>query len=291
MESYRDRARRWTVPARNRRARGIKHPVEDFLFTYYFLSLKKLEEWHPSIDETLEDSGEVPEWLRTAPYVSKGGVLRMEPRLSKTEKMRLEWILELLVATRDRDPHFGCHGLHEWAMIYTGENVRHRESCPLRLSQIEIDEVVRSRPLTCTHFDAFRFFHPSAGAMNRCQPSLDRRIELEQPGCIHANMDLYKWASKSLPWVGSELVLDCFELAAELREVDMRASPYDLSEFGLEAIPIESPDGRKAYEAEQRRLSVAAAPLRQRLIDSISSVLEVSADVRTDSEAVEPAGI
>ena len=41
-------------------------------------------------------------------------------------------------------------------------------------------------------------------------------------------MDLYKWAYKLGPLVESELVMDCLELAADARELDMRASPYDL---------------------------------------------------------------
>jgi hypothetical protein len=102
--------------------------------------------------------------------------------------------------------------------------------------------------------------------MNRIQPTLERRVELEQPGCIHANMDLYKWAAKAMPWVGSELLLDCFELATELRDLDMRASPYDLSAWGREPVRIETPEGRRMYEGEQRRLALKAAPLRERLI-------------------------
>jgi hypothetical protein len=52
---YRERARRWTQPMRERRARGEKHPVFDFLNTYYQLSLGKLESWHPGMGVRLED--------------------------------------------------------------------------------------------------------------------------------------------------------------------------------------------------------------------------------------------
>ena len=34
----------------------------------------------------------------------------------------------------------------------------HEGTLPLRVTQKCIDEVVQSRPLVCTHFDAFRFF-------------------------------------------------------------------------------------------------------------------------------------
>ena len=87
-------------------------------------------------------------------------------------------------------------------------------------------------------------------------------------------MDLYKWAAKAMPWAGSELLLDCFELAVELRDLDMRASPYDLTEWGREAVRIETADGRRIYENEQRTLAARARPLRERLIDVIRKTLD-----------------
>jgi hypothetical protein len=189
--------------------------------------------------------------------------------LADKEKARLHWLRELLVGTRDRAPILACHGLHEWAMVYRGEQVRHAGTTPLRLPQAEIDALVDSRPVRCSHFDAFRFFHPDAQPLNRLQPSLMGRRDFEQPACIHANMDLYKWTFKAMPWAGSDLLLDCFELAMELRDLDMRASPYDLAAFGLEPVRIETSEGRREYEQEQARLAAKAAPLRQRLIDAL----------------------
>ena len=90
---------------------------------------------------------------------------------------------------------------------------------------------------------------------------------LEQPACLHANMDLYKWAAKAMPWTGSELLLDCFELAVDLRDLDMRASPYDLTAWGRIAVPVETPEGRRQYETEQKALAIRARPLRQRLLE------------------------
>lgn len=110
--------------------------------------------------------------------------------------------------------------------------------------------------------------------MNRLQPELESRMMLEQPGCVHANMDLYKWAAKSMPWIGSELLLDCFELAMELRDLDMRASPYDLTAWGREPVRIETAEGRRIYESEQRRLAEMAAPLRERLIAALGRIEE-----------------
>jgi hypothetical protein len=118
-----------------------------------------------------------------------------------------------------------------------------------------------------------RLFAAEARPLNRLQPTLESRVALEQPGCVHANMDLYKWAAKSMPWVGSELLLDCFELAIRLRDLDMRASPYDLSAWGCEPVRIETAEGRRIYEAEQRRLAAEAVPIREKLISALERTL------------------
>ena len=89
---------------------------------------------------------------------------------------------------------------------------------------------------------------------------------LEQRGCLHANMDLYKWAFKLAPYTPSELIADCFELARDIREVDMRASPYDLAGLGFPPIRIETAGGRAEYEQHQRALAARGEPLREKLI-------------------------
>jgi hypothetical protein len=274
-ERHRLRAQRWTAPARRRRARGERHPVEDFLFTYYFVSFNQLEQWHPGFGVSLAEDAKMPAWLRGDPYETNGSRVRLSPSgPSAKARVRLGWIRDLLVATRSRPPNYGCHGMHEWAMVYTGGEIRHRESCPLRLPQQEIDEFVNSRPIACSHFDAFRFFHPAARPLNRLQPTMDLRQSLEQPGCIHANMDLYKWAGKAMPWVGSDLLIDAFEHAMKLRELDMRASPYDLTSHGFEPIRVETEAGRSEYARCQQELAEAAAPIRDRLIEALARVLD-----------------
>lgn len=271
--AHRARAERWTVPARKRRGANRPHPVEDFLFTYYPFSFAKLEEWHPPAGTSLAAAAPLPTCWKKPPYRQQDGTVFAAPALlADKEAARLHWLRELLAATRDRAPILACHGLHEWAMVYRGEQVRHARTTPLRLPQQEIDALVESRPVRCSHFDAFRFFHPDAQPLNRLQPSLIGRRDFEQPACIHANMDLYKWAFKAMPWAGSDLLLDCFELAIELRDLDMRASPYDLAGFGLQPVRIETPEGRREYEKEQARLAAKAAPLRQRLIDILDRV-------------------
>lgn len=273
------RAERHTLPARRRRDRGQPHPVMDFLFEYYPFAFSLLEHWHPGTGVALEWTGDgfspaLPTAFSDRWYaVEDGRVFADARRIGEKERQRLSWIASLLEATRDRQPNFACHGLHEWAMVYRGKEVRHERTLRLRLPQAEIDAVVESRPVCCSHHDAFRFFAAEARPLNRLQPDLDSRILLEQPGCLHANMDLYKWAAKAMPWVGSDLLLDCFELAVELRELDMRASPYDLAEWGHEPVRIETAGGRAEYEGMQREFAARAGPLRQRLISRIRETL------------------
>ena len=160
-------------------------------------------------------------------------------------------------------------------MVYQAEDIRHSSTAPLRLPQEEIDALVSSRPIVCTHHDAFRFFSKSARPFNRLQPNIDTRLLNEQPGCVHANMDLYKWAAKSMPWIGSELLLETFQLASQLRDLDMRASPYDLSNWSVSPIKIETPEGRRLYEKEQRQLAAIALTLREKLINSLTYIISI----------------
>ncbi|RYD35581.1 MAG: 3-methyladenine DNA glycosylase [Verrucomicrobiaceae bacterium] len=271
------RAEAHTLAARRRRDHGQPHPVEDFLFQYYPYAFSFLENWQPGAGVALEwlgDESPAPPF-NGKHYTREDGFLFADPsRMTEKERERLSWIRDMLAATRDRAPNFACHGLHEWAMVYKGKEVRHEKTTPLRLSQQEIDNLVESRPICCSHHDAFRFFANEARPMNRLQPSLETRMSLEQPGCVHANMDLYKWAAKSMPWIGSELLIDCFELAIELRDLDMRASPYDLAAWGRDTVRIETTEGRRVYETEQRALAAKAVPLRQALVAALEKTLE-----------------
>ena len=101
--------------------------------------------------------------------------------------------------------------------------------------------MVEAHPIRCSHFDAFRFFTPPAVDRNRLQYAQET-ASWSSRSCLHAGMDLYKWAYKLSPATPGELVADCFELAVEIRELDMQASPYDLREHGYEPVAIETPE-------------------------------------------------
>jgi len=274
MAAHRARALAWTQPMRDRRARRESHPVLDFLHTYYSFSFGKLEQWHPGLGVTLQEAPDLPRIFKRPPYQRSDDGLHLDTtHLPDKKRKQLTWIHHLLVGTQHRPPNFACHGLHEWAMVYSGTEIRHRETVPLRLPQEAIDALVDSHPLCCTHYDAFRFFAPSTRPRNKFFPDLSDRGDNEQPGCIHANMDLYKWSFKAMPWIGSDLLWNCFQFATRCREIDMRASPYDLRSLGYAPIPIETEAGRREYEREQLALMNAGRPLRERLIAALENVL------------------
>ena len=157
-------------------------------------------------------------------------------------------------------------------MVYGSDDRRHLD-WPLRLGAASTDDVVRAHQIRCSHFDAYRFFTPAARPLNLLAPDRMTRDRLEQPGCLHAGMDLYKWAYKLLPVLSSDLLLDCFRLARSIREVDMRASPYDLSELGYQAIAIETAGGKAEYVAAQREFSRRGQLLRARMLADLDAVL------------------
>ena len=120
--------------------------------------------------------------------------------------------------------------------------------------------------------------------MNILNPPANDRPAFEQPACLHAGMDLYKHAFRLSPLVPSELVADCFELAWELRILDMRAAPYDFSGLrfdrtGQEWTPIriETLEGRRDYIEAQRRFAERGQPLRAGLIAECERLLAIEA--------------
>ena len=55
----------------------------------------------------------------------------------------------------------------------------------------------------------------------------------DQPGCVHANMDLFKWALRLWPLLPSERVADALELAVSCRMLVRRAPAGTPSRIGL----------------------------------------------------------
>ena len=275
--AHEERVDVWVGPHLERRRAREAHPVEDFLFTYYSQRPAALRRWHPGFGTVLEDAEEyvglkgyveLPTGSTTGVTVSREHVAAQAPLLRALHT--------LLTATASRPPQLGCFGMHEWAMVYRLDpsDVRHA-SWPLRLGPEGTDEVVERHRIACSHFDAFRFFTDEARPLNTLSPGRDDRASFEQPGCLHAGMDLYKHAFRLSPMVPSELVADCFELAHDIRVLDMRASPYDLSGLGYSPVRVETTDGKQEYVAAQRTFAERGRPLRARLIAETERFLAV----------------
>jgi hypothetical protein len=280
----------WVQPHLARRKAGVPHPVEDFLFTYYGQRPAALRRWHPGFGVRLEDGASYA-GLKGYAVVSTGPtdgrVASVTTEHLASQLVLLTTLRRLLAATASRPAQLGCFGMHEWAMVYRlpQHDVRHA-SWPLRLGGHGTDEVVESHRISCTHFDAFRFFTDEARPRNTLQPASDDRPDFEQPGCLHAGMDLYKHAYRLTPLVPSELVADCFELAREIRVLDMRASPYDFTALGHSPVRVETAAGKAEYAAAQSRFAEQGAPLRQRLIGECDRLLDVILPGREGSHSV-----
>ena len=272
-EAHVARVDAFVAPHLARRRKGRKHPVDDFLFTYYSQRPAQLRRWHPGYGVVLADA---PEYAGLKGY--RDGTVADE--YVAAQSTLIESIRRLLRATAGRTAQLGCFGLHEWAMVHRADDTRH--DWPLRLGPEGTDRVVESHRISCSHFDAYRFFTPSARPLNTLSPASGDRAAYEQPGCLHANMDLYKHAFRLTPMICSDLVADCFELARDVRVLDMRAAPYDLSGLTLDAsgekwtpVKIETADGKQEYARQQRAFTERSRVIRQRLIDECERLLSV----------------
>lgn len=272
IEAHARRAAPWADARAARRARGEYHPVWDFLFEYYPLRPAHLKRWHPGVGVELADAADTRQatW-RDYSTASDGTVALDLEQFLQHRRRDVEMVGRLLRAVEKRPPHFDCFGLHEWAMVYKTDNPRH--SLPLRLGAAGTNAVVDTHPIKCSHYDAFRFFTPAARPLNLTVLTRESQPDNDQAGCVHVSMDLYKWALKLGPLVPGELLLDCFELAAEARRLDMEASPYDCRGLGFDVVAVETPEGKAEYVARQRELTAAAAPLRDRLVATVDAAL------------------
>jgi hypothetical protein len=254
--AYLARVRPWAEDRLRRMSRQQKHPVHDFLFEYYSFRPAHLCRWTPGFGVVLE--GATHEDLPWGEFVTDDSGLSLPaarvPGASRavpcagpcsTSKRRC-------TASR-RSRAWGCTS-GRWS---TATRTCGTPTCRCGLSRDAIDAVIDSQPLRCSHYDAFRFFTPAAAPRNRWQLTRAATTEHDQPGCIHVTMDLYRFAYKIAPFCPADVLADAFELAAAAREVDMRASPYDLTGYGFDPIRIETREGREEYVELQREISPA----------------------------------
>jgi hypothetical protein len=260
------------LPYFRKRSAGEKNPVIDFLFEYYRFRHSHLMSWSPGIGIRLEKA-ELQKPDISELQMSEESYYIDPKTIPESRINSFQRISEVLTSSSEKPPSFGCFGMHEWAMVYNAENVRH-SYLSLRMPKHQIAEFVESRPLVCTHFDAYRFFTADAKPLNKYDPNRQNFSEFEQSGCIHTNMDLYKWAFKGYPWISSELIREAFFLALEARAIDMKASPYDLQDYGYQPIRIETENGRHEYLEKQKLIHKKSQNIRTKLILAYGDIIQ-----------------
>ena len=196
MAAHEERVDALTAGHRARRTEGVKHPVEDFLFTYYSWTPAQLRRWHPGAGVGLAGRGAPHAGWRF--YTSSADAVRVDVGAFLAARGdTLRFVRKIVSRTAERPGRFGCFGLHEWAMVYRlrQSDVRH-SAWPLRLGPEGTDAVVEAHQIACSHFDAYRFFTPEA--RNLLAPTRASQAAHEQPGCLHAGMDLQTRHGRSL---------------------------------------------------------------------------------------------
>jgi hypothetical protein len=175
-----------------------QHPIYNFIHTYYRYSTQNVKKYSPGLDIVMkvididDDRSHLNQkYLKSSAEGYYYELPREDSPTSKFGWISLSKTRDLLHSTANKQPFYGCFGLHEWAMLYSGRRdtskkteERHQKELPLRVSQEVIDAAVESsNALKCTHYDAFRFFHPAAQPLNAVSMmTRDFQKENEQPG-------------------------------------------------------------------------------------------------------------
>ncbi len=221
------------------------------------------------------------------------------PRLNGGPLAPFLWYRTLLQRTLHAAPILHCYGLHEWAMQYQAKispkdklslppSSKYQSHLKLRIDQKTLNETVEKNTLFCSHIDAWKFFAQEALPLNQFDkhsshessglPSAKERPEWllrsEQPACVHTTMDLLKIAMKLGPFCEPDLFCRVLTLTVDARLLDVAASPYDAqTNYGVDPIPIETPEGRHEYKQRQMELMKRANPVRRDLLKNYEEFL------------------
>ena len=197
------------------------------------------------------------------------------------------WYRTLLQQTIHATPILHCYGLHEWAMQYHPKtsqlpprSSKYQSHLKLRIDQETLNETVEQNTLFCSHVDAYKFFKealPKNQFGKRRLPTAEERpewlLQSEQPACVHTTMDLLKMAMKLGPFCDPNLFCRVLEVVVDARSLDVAASPYDVMDYGVDPIPIETPQGRNEYKQNQLELMKKAHPIRRDLLQNYQQFL------------------
>ncbi|GAX18671.1 hypothetical protein FisN_10Hh116 [Fistulifera solaris] len=293
-------------PGLSNDALDAKHPVYNFFIEYYGMKgakgVRKLKQWslptYPVFLEgaKLDDLGDLLP-LRGASVQSAGISYCPSNYYLSSEDLvgpasAFVWYYKVLQQSTQRDPVLHCYNLHEWAMQYhppgspPPQSGKYQKHLPLRVDRDTLNAAVERNGVCCTHYDALRFFAPTALPLNTVPlVSRDQQLINEQPACLHATMDLFKMITKLQPFISADLKLRCLSLAVQARRLDVAASPYDASAYGITAIPIETSDGRSLYKKKQLQLLKESQPVRLELLAAFEQFLQTAFDDTTIIQA------
>ena len=171
-------------------------PVEDFLFDYYSYRPGQLRRWHPGAGVTL--SGEsAHEYLRQPGYVETpdGITLDVDAFLARRGDT-VRWVHDLLRRTAERPATSAVSACTSgrWSKAASRRRTAQRLATTSHAREAGRDRRGARRPVQPLR--RVPFLHRAGAAANVLRPARETQHELEQGGCLHANMDLYKWAYK-----------------------------------------------------------------------------------------------
>src|SRR5690606_17967712 len=113
--AHRQRVERWTIPHRQRQLRGEKHPVMDFMWTYYSFRPSRLERWQPGVGVVLAGG---QEFLDRRGFTQTADGVALDPAaLTPKRRDTCEFIRGLLRATASRKPRPNCSDLHVGPLV------------------------------------------------------------------------------------------------------------------------------------------------------------------------------
>lgn len=290
-----------------------QNPIYNFIADYYGFKgskgVKRLLRWSPGPNTTMLNGVQESDLAETLPLrgmvtyeassssATNGGTATYDPKaLQNVAAIPFIRCQQVLRQTLSAEPILFCYGLHEWAMQYsTGTDssdndddddddtpddgvVHHYQPhLPRRVSPSVIRKTVERQGVHCTHTQAMQYFTPDALKLN-VYPKFQRtnQLQWEQPACVHAQMDLLQYACRLQPFCDADLFREILSIVLEARKLDVAASPYDASSYGLAPVPVETAEGRSLYRKRQAELMEQAQPLRQLLLDQYDCFIEAA---------------
>ena len=106
-----------------------QHPIYNFIHTYYRYSTQNIKKYSPGLGIMLTDFDQEnildntylnEKYIKTTSSGSFYELPKNDAPDSTFGWITLSKTRDILYSTATRQPFFGCFGLHEWAMLYSG---------------------------------------------------------------------------------------------------------------------------------------------------------------------------